>query len=278
MEMQGNRMVTPEAVPISIDYAGLGSRGIAQLLDSLIIFGIGIGLTFVVAAFQPGENTAIALVILFVFFWQSGYYILFEGLWNGQTPGKRQQHIRVLKVDGEPVGWAQAVIRNLVRPVDTQLISYGIGIVFIVTTQRSQRLGDLAAGTVVLHEGMAVLPRPVYLGPAPAPEILRSLDTSGIGEHEYSVVRAYLERRWSLPVEARMALAAQVASVIRPRVAGSETWPSGDEAFLEAVAHSYRGRFGVEPAPAAAALPGGYPPPPPGPQTPPQPPAPPESW
>jgi uncharacterized RDD family membrane protein YckC len=263
-------MVTPEAVPVAVNYAGLGSRGIAQLFDSLIVLAIGFALLMIGAALRPGDNTAIALAILYVFFATSGYYMLFEGLWNGQTPGKRQQKIRVVKVDGQPIGWAQAVIRNLLRIVD-ELFYYAIGVLFILTTKKSQRLGDLAAGTIVLHEGMTAPPRPLYLGPPPPGEALRGLDTTGIGETEYAVVRGFLERRPTLAPDARAALAAQVAAAVRPRVAGGGTWPTGDEQFLEAVAHAYRARFGggpTMPPPGPPSWgPGGMPPPPPPPQT-----------
>ena len=101
----------------------------------------------------------ISLVVLAIFLLIWGYHIFFEFLWNGQTPGKRVAGIRVLTTRGEPVTFVHVLVRNLLRIVDFLPSSYMLGAVCILVTRRSQRLGDLAAGTIVVHERFDALPR-----------------------------------------------------------------------------------------------------------------------
>ena len=103
----------------------------------------------------------IALVVLLVFAIGWGYFIFFELIWNGQTPGKRAVGIRVLTVRGEPVTLVHSLVRNLLRLIDALPSAYMVGIISILVTSRSQRLGDLAAGTIVVRERSAEFPRPL---------------------------------------------------------------------------------------------------------------------
>jgi hypothetical protein len=99
---------------------------------------------------------AVYALIAFGFLW--GYYIFFETLWDGQTPGKRRARLRVIRSDGLPIGFAEAAIRNLVRMVDFLPAYYGVGVVAMFVDGRSRRLGDLAAGTLVVRDkGMITL-------------------------------------------------------------------------------------------------------------------------
>jgi uncharacterized RDD family membrane protein YckC len=161
---------TPENVTFDYPVAGIGSRFLAALVDTavitvlqVIIFGT---LLWVIAQmnnfspFSPSDNSSdekiiywvfgIIILLSFVFYW--GYYIFFETLWNGQTPGKRIVGLRVIRVDGTPVSLSEVVIRNLVRTIDLLPLAYGVGVVTMFISQNSRRLGDLAAGTVVVHE------------------------------------------------------------------------------------------------------------------------------
>jgi uncharacterized RDD family membrane protein YckC len=239
-------VVTPEAVPISIDHAGLGSRMIASFLDALVQTGFLLLLLLVAAGVGGGlgvRGPAAAVLLgvaIFLIVW--GYFPLFEGLWAGQTPGKRAQRLRVVRVDGRPVGFANVLVRNLLRVVDFLPAYYAIGALFVVLTKRSQRLGDLAAGTIVIRERKVEAPRPLDLTDPGLGG--RGVDAAGIGEREYALIRSFLERRTTLTPEARAALASQVAHAIRDRVPHAEGgWPGGEEAFLEAVALAYRRRF-----------------------------------
>jgi len=241
------RTVTPEAVAIEHDVAGLGSRLIALLIDSLIQFAAIVILILAFTANGPTHGTVGIVVFLVLLFWIFvGYFPLFEGLWHGRTPGKRLQRLRVVRTDGQPVTWASVLVRNALRLVDFLPTYYMAGAITILLTRRSQRLGDLAAGTIVVRE--RPIPAPVAVGQAgwthgiPPPPI----DTTGLTEREYDLIRSFLERRAALQPGPRAALAAQVAGVVRPRV---RAVPLGDEALLEAAAASYRTRFGTAPAP-----------------------------
>jgi uncharacterized RDD family membrane protein YckC len=234
-----DRTVTPEAVTITVDVAGLGSRMIAWLIDTAIQLAIAVPIIIGVGA---GELTGtvelvVLSLVLFVLFW--GYYPLFELFWQGTTPGKRAQRLRVLRTDGQPAGGAAIVVRNLIRIVDVILFPF-LAVISMIVTTRAQRLGDLAAGTMVVRERRLTLPQVITV---PGRSDLPAVDATGLSEREYDVIRSFLSRRSSLDASARWRLAAQLASSLRGRV-GSLPHGLSDEAMLEAVAQSYRRRFG----------------------------------
>jgi uncharacterized RDD family membrane protein YckC len=234
-------LVTPEAVPVWLDVAGIASRAIATIIDSVIIAVVIIGVVRATSGVPSDTTLAGVLTTAMVLTVLWGYYMLFEGLGHGRTPGKAAQHIRVVRADGQPVGWLQVVVRNLLRPIDLLPGSYVLGAVFVVLTRRSQRLGDLAAGTLVVRDRRA--PAPVVLGTTPAAaEAARTLDASALREREYGLIRSFLERRQSLSTTSRRALAGELASMVRDRVRGAPA-SADDESVLEAAAAAYRGRF-----------------------------------
>ncbi len=158
-------VATPENVSFGYALAGLGSRFMAALVDSLLIvliqvLVVALGLALALRALQgDGADSlgfvGLALVMLsMLLFW--GYYVFFELVWNGQTPGKRWVGLRVLRVNGQPAGAVEVLIRNLVRLVDFLPAAYGAGIVCMFIDSQSRRLGDLAAGTVVVWERSAL--------------------------------------------------------------------------------------------------------------------------
>jgi uncharacterized RDD family membrane protein YckC len=232
------RAVTPEAVTITVDVAGLGSRMIAWLLDSLIqlvivvpiVIGVGVG------ELSSSVELVVISVVLFLILW--GYYPLFEFFGQGRTPGKRAQRLRVVRTDRQPAGGAAILVRNLIRIVDVFLLPF-LAVISMVVTARAQRLGDLAAGTMVVREGRLSAPEVVAF---PARSDLPTVDATGLSEREYDVIRSFLSRRPSLESSPRQRLAAQLASSIRGRV-GSVPPGLPDEEMLEAVAQSYRRRF-----------------------------------
>ena len=233
-----DRTVTPEAVSITVDVAGLGSRTIAWLIDTLIqavivvpiLIGVGLG------DVTGTVELVVLSLVLFLIVW--GYYPLFELFWQGRTPGKRAQRLRVQRTDGQPAGGAAIMVRNLIRILDVFLFPF-LAVISMIVTSRAQRLGDLAAGTMVVRERRLVAPLAVSLPPR---SDLPVVDATGLSEREYDVIRSFLSRRSSLDAAARTRLAAQLASGLRGRV-GSVPEGLTDEAMLEAVAQSYRGRF-----------------------------------
>src|SRR6202163_1126970 len=153
-------VLTPERVSLQYDIAGIGSRGAATLVDTavqaLALMVVLIGLTAALAVSDAGPGTS-ALVIAFfalaIFLVTSGYYILFEILWSGQTPGKRLVGVRVIRENGYPIRPIDAVIRNVVRIVDWLPFIYGVGVLTMLLNKRARRLGDFASGTIVVREG-----------------------------------------------------------------------------------------------------------------------------
>ena len=147
---------TPEGVSLELVLAGLGSRFLARLLDTVIQVAIIIALAVGVGVSgSPGWLQAIAIVLIFLVVF--AYDVIFETLNNGRTIGKLAAGIRVVGRNGEPVRFLASAVRNIVRIVDFLPIFYLIGTVSIVATEHDQRLGDLAAGT---HRDPRSLPRP----------------------------------------------------------------------------------------------------------------------
>ncbi|ATW25370.1 hypothetical protein DCMF_11855 [Candidatus Formimonas warabiya] len=157
------KIINPDKVSISLELAGLGSRALASILDSLIkamvmiIVGI-LGVVF----FALGDRLAsleeaatgwtVALFLIFTVLFLAGYGALFELVWNGQTPGKRWSKIRVVMENGQGVTVMAVMIRNILRLVDSLPANYLLGGTLVFFSSKNQRLGDLLAGTVVIRE------------------------------------------------------------------------------------------------------------------------------
>jgi uncharacterized RDD family membrane protein YckC len=234
--------ITPEAVRLRVDVAGLGSRMIAVLIDTLIQVALLIPLLIGASAtqFSGGAEAVIFALLTFGVLWL--YFPLFEWLWSGRTPGKRAQRIRVVRTNGQPVGFAAVMVRNLVRIIDAFLLPF-LAVISMAVTSRAQRLGDLAAGTMVVRERSIAAVKPLELTEWDE-QAIPGLDTSRLGEREYGLIRSFLARSDSLEDQARRQLAAQLAASIRERM-GEQSAQTGvsDERFLRAVARSYRARF-----------------------------------
>jgi len=155
---------TPENVAFGYQVAGIGSRFLAALVDTILLgllqVLVQLTLLAILGVMQKLdlENitdnlawfSALFGLVGFAFFW--GYYIFFETAWNGQSPGKRWAGLRVIRADGTPITISEAAIRNLVRLVDFLPVAYGIGVVCMFIDRQSRRLGDLAAGTLVVRD------------------------------------------------------------------------------------------------------------------------------
>jgi len=167
---------TPERVSFDYQVAGLGTRGVAQVLDLLIVTGLLVAVVFVSAAAATYTQSATVGTLVFAFgafVVVFGYFWISEALFSGQTLGKRAFRLRAVGDRGEPLTWVQAGIRNVVRIVDFLPYGYGVGIVVLFANGRGKRLGDLAAGTIVVkdsdHIGLWQLARPVAVRPPPPP-------------------------------------------------------------------------------------------------------------
>jgi uncharacterized RDD family membrane protein YckC len=227
---------TPEGVEIEMTLAGLGSRLAASLLDWIIINGIILSLWVVglIVAIPSdlagGVLTAGLLSVTFLILF--GYDTAFETLNSGRTPGKQVLGIRVVRTSGAPPGFLAAAIRNLLRLVDVGILP--VGILCILFTARHQRLGDLAAGTLVIREVRPGLAAPTAwpAGDWAGVDRYAGWDVSGITPTEVATVRRFLERRHTLDPAARHRLGEELAARLRPRVAGVPPNATAED-FLE---------------------------------------------
>ena len=232
---------TPEGVPLELTLAGVGSRFLAAIVDSAIQFATILLILVIVSALgASGTVTAAGIVLSFLVFF--GYDILFEVKSSGRTPGKRLTGLRVVRASGAPVTFTISAVRNLLRLVDLLPGMYFVGIISVLATKQNQRLGDLAAGTLVVRERRVPLPA---ARPAPpdfaAADRYAAWDVSAVTSYELVTVRRYLERRWHLDPAARYRLGWELAERLRPKVAGA---PANlhPEQFLEALAEAKASR------------------------------------
>ena len=154
---------TPENIEFAYDVAGIGSRFLAAIIDTLLIIiaevlvlfaaGVLASATGVFEQFGAAESVIAALAGLAAFIILWGYYIIFELVWSGQSPGKRAIGLRVVRDGGRPITFLASAIRNLIRLVDFLPALYGVGVVAMFIDKRSRRLGDLAGGTLVVAAG-----------------------------------------------------------------------------------------------------------------------------
>ena len=258
-------VATPENIEIEYELGGVGSRFLANLTDTLLQIAVFAALALVVGiagfllslsaaawakatlAFFENILEAMAGIAAFLILW--GYFLYFEIRWNGQTPGKRQQGLRVVQTGGYPIGPYAAIVRNLLRVVDGMpLLTLGLviaGLVdhssfvgmlgglsilttlcFMLGSARYQRLGDFVAGTMVVKQRAPRVPTLEALAPPPRvlPEHLAAFALADIARHvydmtvpEYRAVRHYIDRRWQLPpaVQQRAAMTLAVPLMLR---------------------------------------------------------------
>ena len=231
-------IATPEGVDLELTLAGLGTRFIATLLDVLIQFGAILALSFAVGfssiAGGGGGGVLLALYYVGIFLILFAYDVVLETWNHGRTIGKLAAGLRVVRADGRPVNFVTSAVRNIVRIADFLPAFYGVGIVTVVVTRRSQRLGDLAAGTIVVRTAKQPAAAPAgwadpWRVPAPAHP---DWDVSAVTGDEVVAVRRFLERRWSLAPDARARLGYELAARLAPKVPGADP-RSVPEAFLE---------------------------------------------
>jgi uncharacterized membrane protein SpoIIM required for sporulation/uncharacterized RDD family membrane protein YckC len=220
---------TPELVVLSYTIAGLGSRVYAALIDLLICAVVMIAFlvgTAILALHakeplsQPTSSTAwaVAIIILFQFAILWGYYLLFEGFNDGQTPGKRLLKLRVVRDGGYSVGFSASAVRNLMRLVDLQpVFTYAIGIGSVLFSKSGKRLGDIVAGTIVVRESL--VRQPIQAAPVAQSGVVATPVSAQLSDEEFRLLERWAERRNSLEPERRRELTAQVAARLRRTVA-----------------------------------------------------------
>ena len=231
---------TPEGVDVDLSLAGIGSRFIAALIDTAIkviaLIGFFIFLFGGTSLLGGGSLTSLGAAAFYVvaFLILFAYDVFFETLSSGRTPGKRWTGLRVVRMGGRPVGFVASAIRNMVRIVDFLPSLYLIGMIATIATRMNQRLGDLAAGTVVVRERPVTLAPPERPpAPTPMPSGAESWDVAAVTADDLATVRRFLERRGELAPHARAHLALELSNRLRHKVVGAP--PMSPETFLEMV-------------------------------------------
>lgn len=219
---------TPEAVAFDLELAGVGSRGVAYVIDQLIVALIvaaeGLVLALLVAILAGaglsealGEDLVvfgtIGVALVLVFLTGYGYQIFYEVRRNGRTPGKRVAGIRVVREGGGRVTFGASATRNLMRIVDVLPSAYLVGIITVLLSRQRQRVGDMAAGTVVVYEPKE---RPLEIG-------------STLMSEKTELAFDYLRRRASLAPQAREVISREVLLALgeRPDALWDEPTVSG---------------------------------------------------
>lgn len=224
MKSEGLEIYTPEGVPFSLPLAGAGTRLVALVIDLLAIIALG-GLVFsALKAFEAAAPDAIGGIVTLVYFVLStAYGIVLEIWWNGQTLGKRLLSLRVMDRHARPATATQIVVRNLLRPVDSIPLFYLAGAIACWLTRHRQRLGDLAAGTVVvrtqesLRADWSQLTRAKFNSLREHPALAARLRQRTAPELAALALDAVL-RREELSPDARLAVFAALAARLRTLV------------------------------------------------------------
>ena len=274
---------TPELVELRFPVAGIGSRFLAHLIDALLI-GVFYTLTIIViaiAASGAGQSSGPAapelttagkwfiagfILLNFLLFW--GYFSLFEGLWHGQTPGKRWMKLRVIKESGRAITLFEAMARNLLRVVDALPSFYLVGVIAMLCNRSQRRVGDLVAGTIVVHERGDEQPllthhqsrtftanlyeeaqpigrlKPMGVASAPpmAEAALPADAIARLKNEDLHLIDTFFSRALDLSVERRAELAARVAATLCGRMGVERPAGMEPERLLETVAYRMRGQ------------------------------------
>jgi uncharacterized RDD family membrane protein YckC len=262
---------TPERVPLAFALASIGNRFLAVAIDHFIqylsIILIAWFFVFISDASFQSEETAgellsempkwtIAIMILILFLVFSGYFILFEWLWDGQTPGKRLMKLRVIREDGRPITLWEAIARNLLRVFDAApgffLPVYSVGLIVIFLSNRDQRTGDVFAGTVVIRERSDEAPTFAETFSNPVSDsafhrvqkkVETDADISKLIESEIEVVESFLRRRWDLSERQRLWMAWRIALPLMYKLKPNYDLENFTyEGFLEEILHRFHAR------------------------------------
>jgi uncharacterized RDD family membrane protein YckC len=260
---------TPERVQLEFALASIGNRFLAVSIDHFIQFLsiflaawfflslAGLGSSQIADSpdqfFSESPKWVIALLILVVFLLFSGYFIVFEWLWNGQTPGKRLMKLRVIRTDGRPVTLWEAIARNLLRICDAVpgfvIPIYSVGLIAIFLSRRDERVGDLFAGTVVIRERTDEAPTfaDVFDRKRSDPAFVRmnrpvsfQADIRKLRDEEIEVVEAFLRRRSDLNERQRLWMSWRIALPLMYKLRPSYSQENFTyEGFLEALVDRY---------------------------------------
>jgi uncharacterized RDD family membrane protein YckC len=260
---------TPEQVDLRFPIAGIGSRFLALLADSIIqgvtLFVIFFGFVLILSAVpkmagstrptDTGTKWFIAAVVLFYFLLYWGYFSLFEAFWNGQTPGKRLLKIRVIKDSGRQITLFEALARNLLRVVDALPSFYLIGVISMLCNREQKRLGDFVAGTIVVHERSdeqplmshnsrtftsALYPQPLETAREPVGVLLPADGIARLDAGDLNVIDTFFSRALDLDLDKRAEIAGRIADRMSAKMRVPLPVDVTPERVLESIAHAMR--------------------------------------
>jgi len=218
---------TPESIAFTYRLAGLGSRFLAVAADAFLQILLAAALLWALLAVanrfgahahelsRLANNVLLAATIFALFMILFGYFILFEAYWHGQTPGKRMLGIRVVRDGGYPLDITASVIRNLIRIVEAGVGFYALSAASTLLSPENKRVGDYAAGTIVVRDAAVAMPESSLDAFGEQPEYAA---TGLLDGNERELVHRFVERRDSLAPRHRAQIAAQLAARVRPRV------------------------------------------------------------
>jgi uncharacterized RDD family membrane protein YckC len=258
---------TPELVSIEMPLAGIGSRFIAIFVDYALWTALITLLVLLGALVLPSirfldrlsVNWAIGIVFFLFFLLHWGYFTLFEALWNGRTPGKRVVHIHVIHRSGRAISFLESLTRNLVRFVDSLPSLYAVGLITMFISRQNQRLGDMAAGTLVVRDNDIATPywgelsSRTFTAPSFAqattvdrsftPHLQVSLPATQVARlsmGDLQVLESFFSRRLDMDLVTRASLAEKIAAAVSSKTSLAIPEGTSTETFLEAVAHQLR--------------------------------------
>lgn len=212
---------TPEHIRFRYHLAGPARRALAYLIDGLLRAVVVVVVS--VAAFAgfvgglPRASVGLSLLVLFLLEWW--YYVFFETLWSGRTPGKRALSLRVVTEGGHPLRFIDSFLRNILRAADFLPAAYAVGLLVMGRDPRFRRLGDLLAGTIVIAEDRRAVTAPLRIEPPPKPSELRGLPQRlPLTNDELDAIELFLRREGKLSTARRSELAEIAAPVFARRL------------------------------------------------------------
>jgi len=232
-------------VQLEFPLAGIGSRFLALFVDSLIQFVTMFVLFIALAILGAGISlspelgkwaVALCIFVFFLLYW--GYFAIFETLWKGQTPGKRQAGIRVIRDSGREITAKEAIGRNLLRSVDLLPGFYAVGMLSVFLSSQNKRLGDYVSGTVVVHDRPPEESQPFWNTRHDDQTAFAGIEK--ITPDEIQMIEAFLLRRLDLAPTIRQQSAQRIADHVSTKVEATEDQKRDLENFLELVVRQFR--------------------------------------
>jgi uncharacterized RDD family membrane protein YckC len=264
---------TPEQVDLRFPIAGIGSRFLALLADSVLqvvalvamffVFGLIVSAAPRVAGTTTMVNTGakwfVAAMFLFYFLLYWGYFSLFEAFWNGQTPGKRLLKIRVIKDSSRQITLFEALARNLIRIIDALPSFYLVGVITMLCNREQKRLGDLVAGTIVVHERSeaqpllshtsrtftaALFPQPLETPREPVTPLVPADGIARLDAGDLNIIDTFFSRALDFDLERRAEIAGRIAQHMSAKMKVPLPVDQAPERVLESIAHAMRSQSG----------------------------------